>query len=76
MDEGVYIGPIKHSTGQCQKTDCVCWCQACARHNWRHEKMRDLVVAARDAVEAAGTQRWPVNCDRLRMALDGLGELE
>jgi len=30
-----------------------------------------LVAAARAAVDAAGTNNWPVNCDRLRAALDG-----
>lgn len=34
----VTIGPIEHSNSQCQKTACVCWCQACERHNWRHER--------------------------------------
>jgi hypothetical protein len=35
-----------------------------------------LVVAeaASAAVEAAGTNDWPVNCDRLRMALEALGD--
>ena len=30
---------------------------------------RRLREAAQDAVDAAGSQNWPVNCDRLRMAL-------
>lgn len=33
----VYIGPIQHDNAFCQKTGCECWCQACERHNWRHE---------------------------------------
>ena len=34
----VTIGPIQHDNGLCQKTACTCWCQACERHNWRHER--------------------------------------
>lgn len=34
----VYIGPIQHSNAMCQKDGCTCWCQACERHNWRHER--------------------------------------
>ena len=32
------IGPIRHSNPMCQKAACTCWCQACERHNWRHER--------------------------------------
>lgn len=32
------IGPIQHANSMCQKDGCTCWCQACERHNWRHER--------------------------------------
>ena len=34
-----------------------------------------LVHVCQDVVRDAGTAKWPVNLDRLRMALDELGEL-
>jgi hypothetical protein len=33
----------------------------------------ELEDAARSAVDAAGTENWPVNCDRLRAALEAIG---
>jgi hypothetical protein len=48
--EGVTIGPIEHSNSMCQKDGCTCWCQACERHNWRHEL--EATVASR---EGSGT---------------------
>ena len=36
-DDEPVVGPIQHSNSMCQKDGCTCWCQACERHNWRHE---------------------------------------
>jgi hypothetical protein len=35
-----------------------------------------LVHVCQDIVRDAGTAKWPVNLDRLRMALDEMGALE
>jgi hypothetical protein len=40
-----------------------------------HNDTQPIVRAARAAVEAAGTDNWPVNCDRLRQALAQYDEL-
>lgn len=36
--QGLTIGPIQHDDPLCRKDGCDCWCQACERHNWRHER--------------------------------------
>jgi len=36
-DDGLRIGSIEHDNSMCQKDGCTCWCQACERHNWRHD---------------------------------------
>ena len=38
LAETVVVGPIQHANSMCQKDGCTCWCQACERHNWRHER--------------------------------------
>lgn len=53
-DDGVYIGPIQHSNGQCWTPEdhtCHCWCAVCERHNAAAAKAKEdeVLQAAADA---------------------------
>ena len=52
--DGVYIGPIQHSNGQCWTPEdhtCHCWCAVCERHNAAAAKAKEdeVLQAAADA---------------------------
>lgn len=58
-----YIGPIQHDGSMCQKGACVCWCQPCERHNWRHQQVPEALVAA---LEREGVVTWADGGHRAR----------
>ena len=65
-DDEPVVGPIQHSNSMCQKDGCTCWCQACERHNWRHERtlapppasVRDDSMELAHIVHGASDMNW------------------